>query len=240
MSWHAKPSGGYAEYSQENEDNALEVNGILNGYGFSSESQIGILANAQHEGGMNPWRLQGPDSPNWTPASGYGLFQYTPAWQYFEGCADFPGYGPNTTIYETLPTARPEDGYAQTIALAEDSLQKWHLNPLNGGWSEAEFPYFFQLCREGLQLYGSGNLITLEQFKLVDNPNYATALFLGCFERPERPNVSARLSSVPYFASVVSPDTPVPPPPEPGPGPSPSGSQFMFMFYLKPKWKRGF
>ena len=235
MGWHAKPSGPYDMGTIENEENTLEINGILNGYGFSVESQIGILANCQAESQLNPWRLEGPDSPNWTSGMGYGLYQFTPGWQYIEGCIDFPGYGPNTTIHTTLPTARPEDGYAQTMALAEDSLEKWTVYAWRDSWDRNAYPYMWQLCSEGVARWGSNGRITLAQYKTVDEPNYATAIFLACYEGPSVPNIQTRLSFVPYFASIVSPDTPVPPPPEPF---NPHGNSFKIMFYLKSKRRR--
>lgn len=234
MAWYAKPSGGYAEGSTENEENALQINGILNGYNFSVESQIGILANCQHESSLNPWRLQ-DDSPNWTPAGGYGLYQFTPGRDYFDNCSDIPGFAPNKSVNYISADARPEDGYAQTIVLAEDRLQKWTPYAWRDYWDRNQYPYMWQLCQEGLARWGSNGRITLAQYKTVDEPNYATALFLACYEGPNPPNIQARLTSVPYFASIVSPDTPVPPPPEPF---NPKGSSFKIMFYLKSKRRR--
>ena len=45
MGWYAKPSGGYGYNSAEGRANIEQINGILNGFGYTLESQAGILGN---------------------------------------------------------------------------------------------------------------------------------------------------------------------------------------------------
>ena len=236
MAWNAKPKWGYATGSQENQENTLEINGQLNGEGFSLASQVGMLSNMQEESGLNPWRLEGDyaDIP-WNTGKGYGLFQYTPAWMYLDGCQDLPGYAPNTNYNAVMPGAHPEDGYAQILCFTTDQLSKWNTYPWVDSWSKTTYSHMWSLVEYGVQTYGDGVHILLSQFKQIQEEDVATAIFLGAFERPLTPNLSVRLANNVYFSSIVSGDTPVPPPP----GPFPSvGSSFKIMFYLKSKRRR--
>ena len=76
MAWHAKPSGGYSYNSAEGRANIEQINGILNGLGFTLEAQAGILGNIVAESALNPWRRQG-DTVNLSGE--YGLVQFTTA-----------------------------------------------------------------------------------------------------------------------------------------------------------------
>ena len=59
MGWVAKPSGGYTLGSQDSLDIISEVHKMLDNAGYTVQSQAGILGNAYHESGLNPWRWQG-------------------------------------------------------------------------------------------------------------------------------------------------------------------------------------
>ena len=220
MGWYAKPSGGYGYNSTEGRANIEQINGILNELGFTLESQAGILGNIVAESALNPWRWQG-DTVN--QSGGYGLVQFTPARDYINNMQNVDGYGPNlSTSYQT-EGARPEDGYAQILCIANDYLSKWVSYCWRDYWSTSSYPGLWAQRNRIVQQYGNGRSLTLSQFKTINNVGDATLAFLACFEGPAVPNYQTRYDSAAaiyeYLSGGVTPD-----PPDPGPGPGPGNT----------------
>ena len=216
MGWYAKPSGGYGYNSVEGRANIEQINGILNGLGYTLEAQAGILGNIVAESALNPWRWQG-DTVNLS--GGYGLVQFTPASDYIGSMQHLDGYGPNlSTSYQT-DGARPEDGYAQMLCIANDYLGKWVSYCWRDYWSTASYPTLWAQRNRIVQQYGTGSALTLSQFKNITNVGDATLAFLACFEGPAVPNYQTRYNSAAaiyeYLSGGVTPD-----PPDPGPTPT--------------------
>ena len=217
MPWYAKPSGGYGYNSTEGRANIEQINGVLNELGFTLEAQAGILGNIVAESTLNPWRWQG-DSVNMS--GGYGLVQFTPARDYIDGMQNVDGYGPNLSTSSQTVGARPEDGYAQILVIANDYLSKWVSYCWRDYWSTASYPTLWAQRNRIVQQYGNGRALTLSQFKTINNVGDATLAFLACFEGPAVPNYQTRYDSAAaiyeYLSGGVTPD-----PPDPGPGPGP-------------------
>lgn len=216
MGWHAKPSGGYGYNSTEGRANIEQINGILNELGFTLESQAGILGNIVAESALNPWRWQG-DTVNLS--GGYGLVQFTPASDYIGSMQHLDGYGPNLSASYQTEDARPEDGYAQMLCIANDYLGKWVSYCWRDYWSTASYPALWAQRNRIVQQYGTGSALTLSQFKSITNVGDATLAFLACFEGPAVPNYQTRYESAAaiyeYLSGGVTPD-----PPDPGPTPT--------------------
>lgn len=214
MGWYAKPSGGYGYNSAEGRANIEQINGILNSYGFTLEAQAGILGNIVAESALNPWRWQG-DTVNLS--GGYGLVQFTPARDYIDNMQNVDGYGPNlSTSYQT-EDARPEDGYAQMLCIANDYLGKWVNYCWRDYWATASYPTLWAQRNRIVQQYGTGSALTFSQFKNITNVGDATFAFMACFEGPAVPNYNTRYDSAvaiyEYLSGGVTPDPP-------GPGPT--------------------
>ena len=241
--WYANPSGAYGYGSTEGSANINMMNGYFNSQSFSLESQAGIMGNAVSESGLNPWRWQ---SDTYNRGAGYGLFQYTPAYSmygnigYIDTCQSLDGYGPNLSTSTTTAGARPEDGWAQCVAFAEDRLSKWVSYCWRDYWDRNTYANLWQVRNRIVTTYGTGSALTLAQFKNITDVYDATFAFLACFEGPAVPNMQDRWNNASAIYQMLSGVTP-PDPPGPGPGPTPSSSNRMkIMFYLKPKWKRGY
>ncbi len=234
MPWYAKPSGYYGYGSTEGRANIAMMNGYFNGENFSLASQAGIMGNAVAESGLNPWRWQ---NDTYNRNSGYGLFQYTPAYGYLDNCQDIAGYGPNLSTSSTTSGARPEDGWAQCVAFATDRLSKWVSYCWRDYWDRNTYSNLWQTRQQIVSTYGNGSSLTLAQFKTIPDVYMATFAFLACFEGPQVPNMQTRWESAAAIYEQLTGDRP-PDPPTPTPTPGAS-SKFKIMFYLKPKWKRG-
>ena len=217
MGWYAKPSGGYGYNSTEGRANIEQINGILNELGFTLEAQAGILGNIVAESALNPWRWQG-DSVNMS--GGYGLVQFTPARDYIDGMQNVDGYGPNLSTSSQTAGARPEDGYAQILCIANDYLSKWVSYCWRDYWSTASYPTLWEQRNRIVQQYGNGRSLTLSQFKTINNVGDATLAFLACFEGPAVPNYQTRYDSAAAIYEYLSGGV-IPDPPDPGPGPGP-------------------
>lgn len=244
ISWYAKPSGPYGYSSTEGRANIRMMNGFFNGEGFTIESQAGILGNAVAESGLNPWRWQ---NDHYSRSLGYGLFQFTPAYSmnghigYVDTCQDLEGYGPNLSTTTITSGARPEDGWAQCLAMARDRLAKWQTFCWRDYWDRETYSQLWQRRNSIVTTYGNGTSLTLAQFKSIGDIYDATFAFLACYEGPGSPaGYYDRCNNAAAVYQYLTGETP-PEPPGPGPGPTPTHSNRMkIMFYLKPKWKRGF
>lgn len=226
MSWYAKPYGGYELDSNEAKNNMLEINNILSGYGFSKESIAGVIGNAYGESGLNPWRWQGDDVAD---ENGYGLYQYTPSSTYLNGATAIQGYSPNFSTTSQTSGATPEDGKAQTIVIAENSIGKWYPYCWRSYWDKEEFSDLYQLHLQILNKYGNGDYLYLEDFKKITNLYEATFSFLACYEGPAYPNMEKRYQYSSYALSVISGSTP----PSPTPPYTPN-KKMPLWFYLRP------
>ena len=241
ISWYAKPSGPYSYNSVEGRANIREMNGFFNSYGYTIESQAGIMGNVYNESGLNPWRWQ---NDRVSRGGGYGLFQFTPAYSqyghigYVDTCQDLAGYGPNLSTSGVTSGSRPEDGWAQCLAMSTDRLSKWQTFCWRDYWDRDTYAYLWEVRRRVVTTYGDGSSLTLSQFKHIGDIYDATFAFLACYEGPLSPaGYSQRCADAAAIYEYLTGETP-PDPPGPGPGPTPAQNKFNIMFYLKPKWKR--
>lgn len=226
MTWHAKPSGGYGFSSSENYDNSMEIYGILNGQGFSVAAVSGVCGNAQHESGLNPWRWQN-DTVN--SHGGYGLLQWTPS----TGYTSLSGATPNFSVSTQTAGATPEDGARQMQAFYENNPAKWHSSCWRSYWDSASYPEYYARTRYILNTWGDGANISLAQFKLIDDPYYASDCFLACFEGPGVPNYSVRQTTAAQFYERFTGVTPPPGPDPPTPPPPPVVTDTLWWFLKK-------
>ena len=226
MSWVAKPSGGYTLGGQESIDIIDEVHKMLDNAGYSLQSQAGILGNAYHESGLNPWRWQG-DTVN-LMYGGYGLFQYTASNsaatdRYISVCSSLPYYAPNLSTTSITSGALPTDGICQVNVFTSDYLNKWYSGLWRSYWPEnAELR---AKCNNILSTYGNGSTLTQQQFSHIPNVEDATIAFLGCFEGPAIPNYTVRVSTAQQIYELLRnmPHT---------------GSKLPLWMMCKPHWKR--
>lgn len=194
--WHAKPSGSYGYSSTEGYENIVEMSGYFTSLGYTLESQAGIIGNAVAESGLNPWRWQ---SDTYNLNGGYGLFQFTPASGYIDGCKDIQFYAPNLSTSEVTEGAEATDGMAQLQAFAFNTLSKWGSGCWRSYWNKTTYADLYAVRERILNTYGSGSSLSMEQFKTIDNVYDATFAFLACFEGPAVPNMSTRYE----YASAV-------------------------------------
>lgn len=212
MALHAKPSGGYSEGTAEWTDNINALWSYCRSLGYSEEAFSGMMGNAQHEGGLNPWRWEG-DRVRYN--RGYGLFQYTPASGYLNNYGKVsPYYAPNLSTSGQTSGASPNDGYAQ-IQVIQSSGKFFG----GGVRDRLVAPY----------VSGYSNYKTIDGFKTIQNVHDATYIWLSYFEMPgwwySQTNVSinagARETSADNVYKVITGTTPEPPDPGPGPEPEP-------------------
>lgn len=223
MPWYAKPKWGYnlSQTDTEIQANIRMINGFLNSTGYYLYAQAGILGNMYAESGINPWRWQNESVDLTDRYKGYGLFQYTPAYEYVNNCSTVEGYAPNLSIPTPSAGAMPHDGWAQMIVFDEDLLGKWSSRCWGWGWDPSEYPELYLLRQGILDTWGNGSSITQEQFKSIGGQSFdtnlisATFVFLACFEQPAVPNLNERVQ----YARIIYPwlDGTIPPePPTPG------------------------
>lgn len=193
MTWHAKPSGSYGFNTTENYDNSTEMKDILVSQGFNIAAVAGVCGNSQHESGLNPWRWQGDSVGS---HRGYGLLQWTPS----TGYTSLSGATPNFSVTEVTSGATPEDGARQMRAFYENNPAKWVSSCWRSKyWSKTTYAEYWARCQYIMQTWGSGTSISLEQYKTIDDPEYAADCFLACFEGPLVPNYSVREASANDF-----------------------------------------
>lgn len=225
MSWYAKPYGSYAIDSNEAKSNMIEIYNTLKPLGFTDESISGVIGNCYSESGLNPWRWQSDfvDDNN-----GYGLYQYTPATSYLNGAINIEGYSPNLSVSSQTNGATPEDGKAQTLAFANNTLGKWIGDCWSPLWDESEYPELYQFSRLILNAYGYGSILTLNQYKTITDITSATFAFLACYERPSVPNPDSRYDNARIAYQIITGLTP------PTPTPIPTKKKMPLWFYLRP------
>lgn len=165
MGLHAKETGAYSVGSDEWNDNIDALWSFSQELGYKAEAFAGMMGNAQHEGGMNPWRHQSDSNSG----AGYGLFQYTPKSGYFYT------YGPTSSYFAPLYTigdpsgAEATDGYAQIEVI-----------PTSGKYASSST----RISLLSPYVPDCESYTSIEDFKNCDNVVKATYLWVGFFEMP--------------------------------------------------------
>lgn len=210
--WYAKPRGAYNLTGDEAKANMAEIANYLLAQGYTSAAIAGVIGNVYGESGLNPWRWQS-DTVN--ENAGYGLFQYTPASDYIDDCADVEGYAPNLSTTDQTDGAEPSDGIAQVVVFDTNKLSKWVSTCWRPYWDKQEYPELYAMRQTILTNYGNGTRLSIEQFKTIDNVQYATFAFLACFEGPAVPNLQVRVEYANIANEYLFGETPPPQPPTP-------------------------
>lgn len=203
----AKLKYDYPIGSAENTENANDIAAWLSSKGYVRESILGILGNIQGESGMNPWRWQDDQV---RAATGYGLFQFTPATYHpvnrTDGyinnpiCTVIEGYAPSRSV-DDVQQANVSDAYAQLTVFNDDILQKWNNTCWVSKWSKTTYAAEWAQAQHILATYGSNNRLSLAQFSKINNIDDAVLAFLACYEQPEVPNTADRVT----FAHQLEP-----------------------------------
>ena len=209
MSWHAKPSGGYATHSTEGEENILEIYNYLYANGYTDEAACGVIGNMISESALNPWRWQ---SETYNLSGGYGLFQYTPASGYINGAQSVPYYAPNLSTSQVTTGAQATDGLAQLYVMDTNYLHKWVSTCWRSYWSRERYPEEYQLRRRILELWGNGATLSMSQYRLITDLRDATFAFLACFEGPARIHLNARYTNAVDVYRFITGQDPQPSP----------------------------
>lgn len=215
MAWHGKPSGGYAATSQEGTENIWEMYYMFSASGYTLECICGIIGNVMAESALNVWRWQNDTVSVY--AGGYGLFQYTasdpPNYtdRYIDVCSGLPYYAPNMSTSVITSGARVTDAICQINVFMSDYLNKWNPYIWRSYWP-ADATLRAQV-NNVLNTWGNGSTLTMAQFKVITNIQDATLAFLGAFEGPAYPNLSARVSNANIVYSILSGQPPTPPTP---------------------------
>lgn len=222
MPFYAKPSGGYAISSTEGTANIYAVYDYLHPLGYDKQCVVGILGNMSGESGLNPWRWQNDIVDMSSNYKGYGLVQFTPAYQYVN-LTGIPDHAPNLSTSSTTAGASPDDAKAQLYVLANDTLGKWVGDCWRSYWNPADYPTLYAKHTHILNTYGSGSYLTMAQFATINDYTDACFAFLACYEGPGVPNYDARVALAAQVKTILDPyepgpDPPPPPPPTPGPG----------------------
>lgn len=188
--WHAKLKGGYTSSSIEFIDNVTEANILFNSWGYTLEAQAGILGNIQAESGLNPWRWQDDSVSLTSNSKGYGLLQFTPAYDYIN--LDLPSHAPSLSVTEVTTGASPNDAICQLTVLNNDTLGKWNSSCWRSYWSKTKYASLWQKAQNILNTFGNGITLSISQFRNINNVDDATFAFLACYEGPAIPNYSTR------------------------------------------------
>lgn len=212
MSWNAKPLGSYTFDSSEGKENTREIASFLSSRGYTVSSQAGIAGNSFAESGLNPWRWQS-DTVN--ISAGYGLFQYTPASKYIDGASDVQHYAPNLSTTGITVGAQPTDAIAQLTVLDSNILGTWVGTCWRSYWAPSDYPDLYEASQRILQTYGANGVLSLEQFKTINNVWDSTFAFLACFEGPAVPNMDIRYSYASTAYIIITGFDPDPPTPTP-------------------------
>lgn len=187
--WHAKPSGGYSQTSVEYFDNIKAFSSYFFSQLYQREAIAGMLGNIYGESGLNPWLWQG-NTVNYS--LGYGLFQFTPASQYFSDASGVPNFAPNTSVTEQVAGASPNDAIAQMYCIQTDLLGKWNSSCWRSYWDATQYASLYALRTRVLNEWGNGTSISLAQFSQMTDLDLATFAFLACYEGPAVPNYDTR------------------------------------------------
>jgi len=212
MSWYAKPSGGYSITSDEGKENARLMASVMTSeYGFTLSASCGAIANSINEGGLNPWRWESDTYPPTSTSRGCGLFGFTPYGRYLQldGSNEM-----NLSVTSITSGASANVGTQQTRIMA-DGTWGWVTSGWRSYWDKSTYADIYNIWLRCRNTYGSSSGVTLEQYKLIDNPYDACMVFLCCFEGPNVPNYYAREDDVEAVWKVLT-DEPLPPvPPTP-------------------------
>lgn len=201
MAWYAKPSGGYGMSSTEGTANIYMMHDWMSDAGYTLEAQAAVVANCVNESALNPWRWQ-YDTVSYS--AGYGLFQFTPASDYINGCTGISGYAPNLSVSYQTDGASPNDGNAQMFVLINDVLEKWTPYCWRPSYW-AEDSYLWGLREQIVTNYGYGNGITQAQFAAIDDIELALFCFFACYEGPlEISGYYARIDDAYTAYSILS------------------------------------
>lgn len=214
--WYAKATGGYSARSDEGQSNALEIASVFSSVGFSLKSIAAILGNGAGESGLNPWRWESDNVPtyqqylNWTDqqaqSHGYGLFGFTPAKKYINGCYALTGYAPNFSDVQ----GNASDGQAQTMYMTTYISQSWSHGLHNY--------YADNFSNIGVNIDGFYNMTYDEFVGGNDSIENLTGAFELCFEKPSdtaaASSYSNRVQSANTWYQFLT-DHPIPPMPTP-------------------------
>ena len=204
MSFVAQPSGGYSITSPEGTNNIYEVYNYLQPLGYDKQCVIGMLGNIAAESGLNPWRWQG-DSYNLS--NGYGLVQFTPASDYIN-LTGIPNHVPNLSTSVQTAGSSPDDAKGQLYVFDNDTLGKWVNTCWRSYWNPATYPDLYAKRTTILNTYGSGNTLSMAQFRSIDDYQDACFAFLACYEGPTIPNYNDRLANAAIIKTILDPYTP--------------------------------
>lgn len=209
--WYAKPSGSYNLASDEAKGNMVEMADYLLAQGYKPAAVAGIIGNAYAESGLNPWRWQ---SDTVSIQAGYGLFQYTPASGYIDGCADVEWYSPNLSTSHQTEGAEAADGMAQVIVFDTNKLLKWVGTCWRPYWDKQKHSDLYTMRQTILTNNGDGTRLSMEQFKSIEYLEHSTFAFLACFEGPAVPNLQPRVEysniAYLYLFGEIPPQPPTP------------------------------
>lgn len=208
--WYAKPAGTYTFSSVEGKSNCFEISDYLSAKGYRVEAIAGILGNMMGESGLNPWIWQ---YNTMSLNSGYGLFQFTPAKDYINGCKDVPFYAPNLSVTQVTAGALPTDGIAQLEVFDVDRLIKWKDGCWRTYWDKTKYATEWQRAQQILLTYGNGSRLTMSEFRGINDLYDATFAFMACFEGPEKPTIAGRYANARLAYEVITGERP----PEPTP-----------------------
>lgn len=187
-SFYAKPSGGYSISSHEGTTNIQRIYDYLHAEGYSDDAIIGILGNVVGESALNPWLWE---NNTVSYSHGYGLFQFTPASEYINA-SWVPDWAPNESTSQQTPGADPDDALGQLYCLVNDTFGKWLGTCWRSYWSSSDYPDLYAMHTYILNHYGSGSYLSMSQFKVIDDFDYACFAFLACYEGPAIPNYLTR------------------------------------------------
>ena len=181
---YAKLKYGYSISSTEGTNNILAIYDYLAPLGYTKVCVAGMLGNMVQESGLNPWLWQGNSVDLSANDKGYGLFQFTPAYEYINNCSGVPGYGPSLSVTNPTPGATSDDGYAQLYVFDHDTLGKWYRPLWRDYWSTSQNPVTYSMYQNLMLEYGYNDRLDISQFKAIDILTYTTLAFLGCYEGP--------------------------------------------------------
>lgn len=222
--WYAKPTGGYANTSNEAQTNARNIANALLFRGWSIKAICALLGNAAGESGLNPWRWEGDSVPtvsefnNWTPeqatSHGYGLFGFTPASTYINeqnrNTYAANGYAPNFSD----AGGSPNDGLAQTL---------YFVSTVETNWSHSLHDYYYDDFQDIGVNIDDFYYATFDEFKSANIGGQEMSLedcvgaFELCYEKPAdwaaASSYQNRVSAATYWYSLFQDDPPEPVPP---------------------------
>lgn len=192
MAWNAKPSGGYARDSDQGGENILNVYTYCSNNGYTLQAVAGMLGNVQAESGLNPWRYEGDQ---YGTGRGYGLFQFTPARDYFNLGNTYGFFAPNKSTTSITSGASPDDGAEQIRVFDNDDLHKWGSGLWRPYWDTSTYADLYAQRKRILQEWGNGSQLTLSDFRRIRSVYDATFAFLAGYEGPAVPNMTARYNN---------------------------------------------